>query len=255
MSAPGTGEARGTVLVLGATSGIGRATAGALARRGHPLYLAARDTEELERVAADLAIRHGVPVQHAAFDALAPRRHPAFVRRVVGEVGEGLAGAVVAFGYLGHQQAAQTDFREADTVFRTNFTGAASVLIPLAAHLEGQGSGFLVGISSVAGDRGRKGNYTYGAAKAALTTYLSGLRHRLAGRGVRVVTVKPGFVDTAMTFGQPGMFLVADPAAVGERIARATEKGPEVVYVPRFWRLIMAVIRAIPEPLFKRLDL
>jgi len=250
--------APGTVLVLGATAGIGRAVADALARRGHPLYLGGRDTDELARVAADLSIRHGIAVRHAPFDALTPRRHPAFVRRVVAEGGP-LAGAVVAFGYLGDQHLAETDFREADTVFRTNFTGAASVLALLANHLEAnpldtQG-GFLLAISSVSGDRGRKSNYAYGAAKAALNTFLSGLRQRLAPKGVRVITVKPGFVDTAMTFGMEGMFLVASPAAVGERIARAVHGGTDVLYVPWFWRWIMAAIRAVPEPLFKRLSL
>lgn len=244
----------GTVLLLGATSGIGRAVADALARRGHPLYLGGRDAEELARVAADLSIRHGVEVRHAPFDALAPRRHPAFVRKVVAEAGP-LAGVVVAFGYLGSQHRAQADFREADTVFRTNFTGAASVLALVADHLEPRGEGFLVAVSSVSGDRGRKGNYAYGAAKAALNTYLSGLRQRLSGKGVRVITVKPGFVDTAMTFGMDGMFLVASPGSVGERIARAIGGRADVLYVPWFWRWIMAAIRAIPEPLFKRLSL
>jgi decaprenylphospho-beta-D-erythro-pentofuranosid-2-ulose 2-reductase len=246
--------APGTVLLLGATSGIGRGIADALARRGHPLYLGGRDTEELARVATDLAIRHGVEVHHAPFDALSPRRHAAFVRKVVDEAGP-LQGAVVAFGYLGHQRLAETDFHEADTVFRTNFTGAASVLGVLANHFEAQGSGFLLALSSVSGDRGRKSNYTYGAAKAALTAFLSGLRQRLGPKGVRVVTVKPGFVDTAMTFGMDGLFLVASPAAVGERIARAATSGADVLYVPWFWRWIMAAIRAIPEPLFKRLAL
>jgi decaprenylphospho-beta-D-erythro-pentofuranosid-2-ulose 2-reductase len=245
---------KGMILLLGATSGIGRGIADALARRGHPLYLGGRDEEELERVASDLTIRHGVPVRHAPFDALAPRRHAAFVRKVIAEAGP-LSGAVVAFGYLGHQSLAEHDVREADTVFRTNFTGAASVLAPLADHLEERGGGFLLAVSSVSGDRGRKSNYAYGAAKAALNAYLSGLRQRLAPKGVRVVTVKPGFVDTAMTFGMDGLFLVASPQEVGERIARAAEGGTDVLYVPWFWRWIMAAIRAIPEPVFKRLSL
>lgn len=245
---------RGTVLVLGATSAIARATAAALARRGHGLYLASRDDEELQRVASDLAIRFGVPVGHGRFDALAPRGHAAFVRRVAGEAGP-LAGAVLAFGRLGDADRAREDPKEADAILRTNLNGAVSILIPLACHFEAQGYGFVVGISSVAGDRGRKGNYTYGAAKAGLTAYLSGLRARLAPKGVAVVTVKPGFVDTAMTFGLKGMFLVAPPARVGERIARAIERKAGVVYVPWFWRPIMAAIRAIPEPVFKRLEL
>jgi decaprenylphospho-beta-D-erythro-pentofuranosid-2-ulose 2-reductase len=249
-----SGPSRGTVLVLGATSGIARGVAAALARRGFALHLAARDEVELARVATDLEIRFGVPVWRSRFDALATEGHPAFLKGLLAG-GPPLAGAVVAVGYLGDQGRAETDRREAETIFHTNFTGVASILALLADHLEAAGGGFLVGLSSVAGDRGRRGNYCYGAAKAALTAYLSGLRQRLWPKGVRVVTVKPGFVDTAMTFGLPGMFGVADPGAVGERIARGIEGRADVLYVPWFWRWIMAVIRAVPEPVFKRLSL
>jgi NAD(P)-dependent dehydrogenase (short-subunit alcohol dehydrogenase family) len=124
-----------------------------------------------------------------------------------------------------------------------------------ATHLEAQGSGFLAAISSVAGDRGRQSNYVYGSAKGALSLFVQGLRNRLAPAGVRVHTIKPGFVDTPMTFGLPGMFLVADPGEIGEHIAAAIERGADVVYVPGFWRWIMLVIRLIPERVFKRLKL
>jgi decaprenylphospho-beta-D-erythro-pentofuranosid-2-ulose 2-reductase len=249
------GGERGTVLVLGATSGIARATAAALARRGYALYLAGRAADEVERVATDLALRHRVTVHHGHFDALAVRTHGAFVRRVAEEAKPPLVGAVVAFGTLGDEDAAHREFKEADAILRVNLNSAVSVLTQLATLMEDRGGGFLVGISSVAGDRGRKGNYCYGAAKAGLSAFLSGLRARLAGKGVRVVTVKPGFVDTAMTFGRPGMFLVASPDDVGERIARAVERGTPVLYVPWFWRWIMLVIRAVPERLFMRMDL
>jgi len=248
-----SGEPRGTVLVLGATSGIARGTAAALARRGYPLHLAARDGAELTRVAADLGIRFGVPVRASAFDALATEDHPAFLADVLAE--GPLAGVVLAVGALGDAARARTDPGEAEAIFRANFTGPASILTLLANHFEAAGGGFLVGISSVSGDRGRAGNYAYGAAKAALTAFLSGLRQRLFAKGVRVITVKPGFVDTAMTFGMDGLFLVAAPEAVGERIARKIEGRGDVLYVPWFWRWIMAAIRAIPEPLFKRLSL
>jgi len=249
------GGERGTVLVLGATSGIARATAAALARRGYALYLAGRAADEVERVATDLALRHRVTVHHGHFDALAVRSHGAFVRRIAAEAEPPLAGAVVAFGTLGDEDAAHRDFKEADAILRVNLNSAVSVLTHLANLMEDRGGGFLVGVSSVAGERGRKGNYCYGAAKAGLTTFLSGLRGRLGPKGVRVVTVKPGFVDTAMTFGRPGMFLVASPAYVGERIARAIERGTPVLYVPWFWRWIVLAIRAIPERVFVRMDL
>jgi decaprenylphospho-beta-D-erythro-pentofuranosid-2-ulose 2-reductase len=251
----GTATERGTVVVLGATSGIARATAAALARRGYGLYLAGRDADEVERVATDLALRHRVPVRHGHLDALAVQTHGAFVRRLADETQPPLVGAVVAFGTLGDEDAAHADFAAADPILRVNLLGAVSVLTHFANALEARGSGFLVGISSVAGDRGRRGNYCYGAAKAGLTAFLSGLRARLRSKGVRVITVKPGFVDTAMTFGRPGMFLVASPAEVGERIARAIERGTPVLYVPWFWRWIMLAIRAVPERLFMRLDL
>jgi len=129
------------------------------------------------------------------------------------------------------------------------------VLDPIADHLARVGRGFICAVSSVAGDRGRQSNYLYGSTKAALSTYLQGLRNRLARSGVRVVTVKPGFVDTAMTFGRPGMFLVASPQRVGRDVFRAVRRGRCEVYTPWFWRGIMAAIKAIPEPVFKRMKL
>lgn len=244
----------GPVLILGATSAIARGTAAAFARRGHPLYLAGRDLEELRRDAADLAIRYGVEVRFGSFDAEATEHHASFLQRIVSELGEP-AGVLVAFGYLGDQARAAGDFRETQAIINRNFIGAVSILNLCAERMEQGGRGFIAGIASVAGDRGRQSNYTYGAAKGAFALYLQGLRNRLFPAGVRVLTVKPGFVDTGMTFGMPGMFLVATPAAVGERIARAVERGRDVLYVPWFWRYIMLIITHIPERIFKRLKL
>jgi decaprenylphospho-beta-D-erythro-pentofuranosid-2-ulose 2-reductase len=125
----------------------------------------------------------------------------------------------------------------------------------VATHLERTGGGFVCALSSVAGERGRQSNYLYGAAKAGLTTYLSGLRNRLAPAGVRVLTVKAGIVDTRMSAGMPGAALAASPAAVARAVVRAITRGRDVVYVPWFWRWIMLVIRLIPERVFKRLKL
>ncbi len=244
----------GAVLILGATSAIARGSAAAFARRGRALYLAGRDLEELRRDAADLAIRYGVEVRFGAFDAEATEHHATFLERVGAEMGE-LAGVLVAFGYLGDQGKAAADFAETEAIINRNFVGAVSILNLCAARMEQGGSGFIAGIASVAGDRGRQSNYTYGAAKGAFALYLQGLRNRLFPAGVRVLTVKPGFVDTGMTFGMPGLFLVATPAAVGERIARAAERGRDVLYVPWFWRYIMLIITHIPERIFKRLKL
>ncbi len=242
-----------TVLILGATSAIARATAAAFAARGAALYLASRDLGELRRIAADLHLRHGVEVQYGLFDAEATGSHEAFFNSVV-EAMPQLSGVVLAFGYLGDQQAAR-DFCVGEKIIASNFTGAASILSYCASYFEPLKRGFIIGISSVAGDRGRQSNYVYGAAKGALSLYLQGLRNRLYASGVRVITVKPGFVDTAMTYGMPGLFLVATPQSIGERIVRALGKPADVVYLPWFWRYIMLIIRHIPEPLFKRLKL
>lgn len=242
------------VLILGATSAIARGAASAFASRGHALYLAGRDLEELERLASDLRLRHGVEVVCGYFDAEAYETHAAFAERVRQETG-GLHGVLLAFGYLAERSDTRDPQEGTNTIAR-NLTGAVSVLERCAAVLESQHSGgFIIGVSSVAGDRGRQSNYLYGAAKGGLNVYLQGLRNRLHPAGVRVLTVKPGFVDTPMTFGMPGLFLVAQPAAVGESIVRALERGRDVVYIPWFWRYIMLVIKLIPEPVFKRLKL
>ena len=241
------------VLILGATSAIARATAVAFAARGDSLYLASRDEEELRRIAADLRLRYGVEVHHGLFDAEATGTHEAFFKSVVAAM-PNLSGVVLAFGYLGDQQAVR-DFNVGAKVIAGNFTGAASILSHCANYFEPLHYGFIIGISSVAGDRGRQSNYLYGAAKGALSLYLQGLRNRLYPKGVRVITVKPGFVDTAMTYGLPGLFLVASPRYVGERIVRALDESADVVYLPWFWRYIMLAIKHIPEKIFKRMKL
>jgi decaprenylphospho-beta-D-erythro-pentofuranosid-2-ulose 2-reductase len=242
-----------SVLILGATSAIVRATAAAFAARGDALYLASRDDEELRRIAADLRLRYGVDVQHSVFDAEASGTHEAFFKSVLETMPE-LSGVVLAFGYLGDSMAAR-NFSVGEKVIASNFTGAVSILSLCANHFEPLHYGFIIGISSVAGDRGRQSNYVYGAAKGALSLYLQGLRNRLYPSGVRVITIKPGFVDTAMTYGLPGLFLVASPQTIGERIVAALGKSADVVYLPWFWRYIMLIIKHIPEFIFKRMKL
>lgn len=246
---------RGTVLVAGATSAIARATAAELARRGHPLVLAARDTAEAEAIAADLRLRFGVAARAVLLDALDFASHAALAASILEQEGDGFEGVVVALGWMGDAETARHDAAEARRIIDINLTAVVSLLTPLADHLERRGAGFVCVVSSVAGDRGRQSNYLYGAAKGGLSVYLQGLRNRLFHAGVRVVTVKPGFVDTRMTFGLPGTFLVAAPERVARGIVRAIEGGPDVVYLPGFWGPVMRGIRAVPERLFKRLKL
>jgi decaprenylphospho-beta-D-erythro-pentofuranosid-2-ulose 2-reductase len=245
----------GTVLVLGATSGIARAVADEMAGKGYDLLLAGRNTEELGALAADVRLRRGVEAQGLLFDALALETHAAFVEECVRASRDSLAGAIVCFGALGDQSAAEKDQLEAKRILDTNLTGAASILGVLANVFEAKKAGFLCALSSVAGERGRQSNYVYGAAKAGLTVFLGGLRNRLFRSGVRVITIKAGFVDTAMTYGRPGMFLVASPRGAARRIVKAILRGQDECYVPSFWRPVMLLIRLIPERTFKRMRL
>ena len=246
---------RGTVLILGATSSIARHTAAAFARRGFDLCLAGRDQDEVQRVASDLNVRHGVSVQPVQFDAADAGAADRMMDIVRDKEFGALSGVVLCFGVLGEQAIAQGDAARSREIITINLTAAVSLLTPLANYFEERRAGFIGTISSVAGDRGRQSNYVYGAAKGGLSIFLQGLRQRLSKAGVTVTTIKPGFVDTKMTYGLPGMFLVADPADVGEEIARAIEKGKSVAYIPGFWRWIMLIIKLIPERVFVKLKL
>jgi len=243
-----------SVLILGATSSLARAVATLLACEGARLYLAGRDVFEVERIAADLAVRYRANVKWDAFEATEYGEHREFFDRVVAALG-GLDIVVSSLGELGDQALAQTDCEHARRIMDSNYTGVASILAQAANYMEEQGKGLIVGISSVAGDRGRQSNYVYGSAKGACSLFLQGLRNRLSRRGVRVITVKPGFMDTKMTFGKQGMFLVASPEAAAGAIVRGMRGSGDVLYVPWFWRWIMLIIRLIPEPIFKRMKL
>ena len=242
----------GPVLILGAASGIARAIARSFAEAGHPIQLAARNAARLEDDAADLRTRYGVAVTLHEFDALTLDSHADFVAGLpaLPEV------AICAVGAMGDQDQSAADPQAAAHVMRSNFEGPASILAHLANAMEARGSGCLVGISSVAGDRGRASNYIYGSAKAGFTAFLSGLRNRLAKRGVHVVTVLPGFVRTAMLDGMdtPGP-LTAEPSEVGTAVVKAVQKQTNVIYTRPIWRIVMAVIRNIPEPIFKKTSL
>jgi short-subunit dehydrogenase len=166
-------------------------------------------------------------------------------------------GVLLCFGVLSDQQQCEQDCQMLRTTFDVNLTAAASILHCFAERMEQQRTGWIAAISSVAGDRGRQSNYVYGAAKAGLTAFLQGLRNRLQASGVHVLTIKPGFVATAMTHGlvNPDSRMVASPAKVAADIDRAIRRQRNVVYTPRFWRWIMIIIRSIPEFVFKRMKL
>lgn len=237
---------KGAVLILGASSPIGRGCAEAFGRRGHGLVLAGRDPEELEHVAGDLRLRHGVDAGLCRFDVCGTG-----ALEVDPDI---LEGVVCVVGDMGDDPAT-LEGGEAARLVEANFAGPVRALSPLAAAFAARGRGFVVGVASVAGDRGRQSNFVYGSAKGGFALWLQGLRNRMTPAGVRVLTVKPGFTDTAMTWGRPGVFLAADPKAMGEWIADALEDGRDIVYLPGFWRWILLVIRGIPEGVFKQLRL
>jgi NAD(P)-dependent dehydrogenase (short-subunit alcohol dehydrogenase family) len=242
-----------TLLLVGGTSDIGRATALCYAQARWRVLLAARNEDEARRNAEDIAARAGAEVTTHRLDILESDRFESFL--------DGLPQlpdtVVCVVGELGDQARGQSDPTHATLLIRTNFEGPALFLGVLAERFLARGSGTIVGVSSVAGDRGRGSNYLYGAAKAGFTAFLSGLRNRLAPKGLRVVTVKPGFVRTQMTAGMKlPPLLTAEADEVGRAIFAAAEKGGgDVIYVRRLWRPVMMVIGSIPERVFKRLKL
>ncbi|MFO7802827.1 MAG: SDR family oxidoreductase [Desulfovermiculus sp.] len=240
------------ILILGANSDMATATARRFARAGYNIHLASRNTEELERETSHLKIKYGVQAQNVFFDAQDYASHPGFYSDLLPKP----FGVVLAFGLMGQQDQAQNDFSQTREIIDTNFTGAVSILEVISADFERRKYGFIVGISSVAGDRGRQSNYIYGSAKAGLSAYLSGLRHRFFASGVHVLTVKPGFVATKMTadLDLPGK-LTAQPQEVGDRIFEAVRKKKNTIYVRGVWRQIMFTIIHLPEFIFKRTKL
>lgn len=240
------------VLILGARSDMALAIAHRFAKSGHPVQLAARNAATLEAEHNDMTLRYDVDVTLHDFDALDISSFATFI--------DGLPVlphiAVCAVGYMGEQEENEADLAAAAQVLRSNFEGPALILAELANRFAERGSGTLVGISSVAGDRGRATNYVYGSAKAGFTAFLSGLRNRLTKEGVHVVTVLPGFVATKMTedLDLPEK-LTAAPEEVAEAVERAVTSGKNVIYVRRIWWLVMAIIRNIPEAIFKKLKI
>lgn len=245
------------IAVFGATSTIAEFAARVYAGRGDDLFLVGRKPERLKAIAADLRLRGARSACCANLDFNDIDRHGTVLDHIwhnwAGS--DGVDIAIIAHGSLPDQAQCDADVETAMVSFATNGSSTIALMIGVAQHLEKQGHGRLAVISSVAGDRGRSTNYLYGAAKSAVSAFASGLRQRLAGTGVHIITIKPGPVDTPMTAGMRKGLLWATPESVGQAMARAIDRGNAVAYLPRYWAPIMAVIRSIPEPIFKRLKL
>ncbi|MDC0746753.1 SDR family NAD(P)-dependent oxidoreductase [Polyangium mundeleinium] len=237
------------VLILGATSAVAAEVAQIHASRGDRLHLVGRNPEKLAAVAARCA-EATVSVATADFGELGANER--VITDAIATLGH-VDVALIAHGDLGDQLASERSFDEAEAILRTNFTSVVSLLIPLANHMEATRKGRIGVITSVAGDRGRPRNYTYGAAKGALNVYLQGLRTRLYASGVTVTTLKLGPVDTPMTRDHEKTLLFSKPAAVAKDIVRAMDGGTPEAYVPARWGLIMPLVRRTPEALFQKL--
>lgn len=242
------------LLIVGATSSIARALVRRLSALGATVHLAARDVDEAERIGRDAQVRFGVDASWSAYDVTEPNAHAAVLDAATEAMG-GLDGVVVAVGMLGDAERARHDPVHLRTVIDVNFTSVAHLLTRAADRLEAQGHGVIAAFSSVAGDRGRASNYVYGSAKAGLSAFLQGLRARLHPHGIHVLTVKPGPVDTRMTFGLDDLPLLTDPDAVAADVVDALHRQTDVLYTPGIWRWIMTALRALPERVFKRLPL
>jgi len=242
------------ILIIGATSTIAHATARLFAAEGARFFLVGRSASKLDAVRDDLRVCGALEAGTYALDLTDLAGHAAMLDVAIAALGA-LDMVLIAYGSLSDQAACEASVTKTMDEWTTNCTSVIALLTLLANQLERQRRGTLAVLSSVAGDRGRKSNYIYGAAKAALDLFLQGLRLRLRAASVAVVTIKPGFVDTPMTAHLPKNFLFAPPERVARDIHRAMTRGAAVVYTPWFWRYVMLLVRAIPDPLFRKLPI
>ena len=242
------------VALLGATKGMGRALARLMAERGETICLLGRNGVDLERSAADLGVRGAAgPVRCVPCDLEAPDTFAPAIDRAREALG-GLDAVVVTAGVFASQEELEADPALAERLVRVNFSNTVLFCEAAKKALLEEGGGTLCAFSSVAGERGRKPVIIYGAAKAGLTHYLEGLDHKHRADGLHVITVKPGFVKTSMTAGLEPPPFAGEPDAVAQRVLGAIDRGTPVVYAPAPWRLIMAVIRALPRAIMRRIN-
>lgn len=240
------------ILIIGATSAIAEATARIWAQRGDELFLVARNQERLNVLTQDLKVRGSSAVNSYCMDANNFEEHLPMLDKAFGML-EQIDVVLIAHGTLSNQKECEQSVELTMKEIKTNALSAIALMTHLANRFESQRSGTIAVISSVAGDRGRASNYVYGSAKAMVTTFTSGLRQRLYKSGVSVVTIKPGFVDTPMTAEFKKGLLWAKPEKIAKGIVGAIDKRKDEIYVPAFWWVVMAAIKAIPTNAFAKL--
>ncbi len=242
------------IIFLGATSGIAMEVQRQLAHQGCELLLVARSSERLADLHADLSLRGAPVILTYSADLSSVQQHAGifeFVRRKFADFDT----VLLAYGSMHDQKESEVSVDVLLEELQANFVSASAILMLFAADLERRRIGCLAAITSVAGDRGRRSNYVYGSAKGALSLFLQGLRSRLHPAGVRVITIKPGPVQTSMTDHMPNAAHFADPERVARDIVRAlVRRAPDVLYTPKVWRYVMTGVRQIPETVFKRLS-
>ena len=241
------------ILIFGATSAIAKSAARCFAGRQDQLVLVARNPSQLQIIEKDITVRGATSVTTLTSDLTQTDQHSELFRQATQAMG-GLDTVLIAHGTLPNQAQCVNSFQDTLQTLNVNCLSYLSLLTTAANQFETQKQGTIIAITSVAGDRGRKSNYVYGSAKAAVNAFLEGLRHRLHGSNVRVITVKPGFVDTPMTAEFEKGLLWATPDQIGKGIVKAIDKQKEVVYLPGFWQWIMLTINLLPRVLFKRIN-
>jgi short-subunit dehydrogenase len=240
------------VLIIGATSAIAIASARIYAQKGCSLHLIARREDQLELIASDLAVRGASKVGHSVLDLNKFAEHEEILDVAFTELG-GVDIALICHGSLPDQDKVEKNFKQAQKEINTNGLSVISLLTELATKFTEQQAGTIAVITSVAGDRGRQPNFVYGAAKSLVSTYLQGLRGKLLPHNVHIVDIRPGLVDSPMTAQFPKGPLWSSPERIAQKIVKSIDRGSHTVYAPGYWRVIMFVVSAIPEFVFKRL--
>ncbi|MAJ58868.1 MAG: hypothetical protein CBC48_02230 [bacterium TMED88] len=242
------------VVVVAATSGIGRAIARRLGQDGTPLILAGRDGPAASRIASDCKARFSIEAEAVEVDMLHVEEITSFIEHIKKLAPNGIDGLITCQGAMPDQEDLLSNPEMLQDLVKLNFTSVVILFEAVARALSETGGGFLCAITSVAADRGRPRHHLYGSTKSALTTYLEGLRVRLHPRDIKVVNIKPGVVDTAMTWGLSNSAPMASPDRVAKDTLRAIDRNRPVAYSPAVFSLIMKIVRAIPDRLFNRLD-
>lgn len=240
------------VLIIGATSAIAKASARIYAEQDCSLHLIARREEQLEALSSDLLVRGASAVSCSVLDLNKFAEHEKTLDVAFAEL-SGVDIALICHGSLPDQEKVESSFKQAQKEINTNGISVISLLTELATKFIEQQAGTIAVITSVAGDRGRQPNFVYGAAKSLVSTYLQGLRGRLLEHSVHIVDIKPGLVDSPMTAQFPKGPLWSSPERVAQKIVKSIRRGSHTVYAPGYWRVIMFVVSAIPEFVFKRL--